>query len=300
MRMSKTNSRQKQRMPESIGDSAYALLDSGLGEKFERFGSVSLVRPCAQAAWKAILPKQEWAKADARFTREGGNRWIKNTKIAEQWVVELEGIKFLLKPTDFGHLGIFPEHALQWNFVDNLIRSAKREVEILNLFAYTGGATLAAAKAGAKVCHLDASKAAVAWARENAELNALNDRPIRWIIEDVLKFIHRESKRGHHYDGIILDPPSFGRGKQGEVFKIESDLLEILDACRKLLSQKPLFIVFTSHTLGFSPIVMKHLLEQTTRGLPGKIECGEMIIPCQNGLALPCGCFARWAFNETT
>jgi len=285
---------------ENTSEKAYALLDSGMGEKFEQFGPVRLVRPCAQAAWKATLPKQEWAKADARFTREGGSRWIKKGKIAEEWVVELGGIEFLLRPTDFGHLGIFPEHAVQWTFVEEKIRLAKREVEVLNLFAYTGGATFISAKAGAKVCHLDASKAAVAWARENAELNHLDDRPIRWIVEDVLKFIHREIKRGHHYDGIILDPPSFGRGKQGEVFKIESDLLEILDFCRKLLSQKPLFIVFTSHTLGFSPLVMQHLLEQTTRGLAGQIECGEMIIPCRNGLMLPCGCFARWSSHETT
>jgi 23S rRNA (cytosine1962-C5)-methyltransferase len=273
----------------------YALLDSGFEEKFEQFGPIQLIRPCSQAVWKTTLSKQEWAKADARFTRDGGSRWIKKTALPDQWIVEVEGIQFLLKPTDFGHLGIFPEHAFQWRFIEDKIRSANRQVEILNLFAYTGGATLISARAGAKVCHLDASKAAVAWARENAKVNDLHEHPIRWIVEDVMKFLHREIKRGHRYDGIILDPPSFGRGKQGEVFKIESDLLEILDACRKLLSETPLFLVFTSHTLGFSPLVMEHLLGQTTDGLKGQTDHGEMLIPCKKGLPLPCGYFARWS-----
>jgi len=274
---------------------SYSLLDSGYGEKLERFGSQILARPCSQAVWRPMLTKGQWESADAKFTREGGNRWLKKAELADSWVVELQGIKFQLMPTDFGHLGIFPEHAAQWQFLEEKIRSAKREVEVLNLFAYTGGATLVTARAGAKVCHLDASKASVAWARDNAKLNHLNDKPIRWIVEDVLKFLHREMKRGHRYDGIILDPPSFGRGKQGEVFKIERDLLDILDACRKLLSQKPLFVLFTSHTLGFTPLSMQHLLAQMMQGFIGDIQAGELIIPCNKGLALPCGCFARWS-----
>ncbi len=274
---------------------SYSLLDSGHGEKLERFGSQVLVRPCAQAAWRPVLAKTQWDGADARFTREGGNRWLKKKALADHWIVDLQGIKFKLMPTDFGHLGIFPEHAQQWQFIEEKIRSAKREVEVLNLFAYTGGATLAAARAGAKVCHLDASKSAVAWARENATVNRLDDRPIRWIIEDVLKFLQREIKRERKYDGIILDPPSFGRGKQGEVFKIERDLLDILDTCRQLLTKKPLFVLFTSHTLGFTPLVMRHLLSQTMQGFLGELESGELLIPCERSLPLPCGCFARWS-----
>lgn len=269
----------------------YSLIDSGFGEKLEQFGSYRLCRPCAQAVWKPILPDKEWKAADMRFTREGGNRWSKKKEIESPWIVSLEGLKFELVTTDFGHLGIFPEHASQWSFMTKLIKQEKREVNVLNLFAYTGGATLAAAKAGAKVCHLDASKAAVAWARKNAELNQLSDRPIRWIIDDVLKFLKREITRGHTYDGIILDPPSFGRGKQGEVFKIERDLLDILEACKKLLSTKPLFLIFTSHTPGFSPIAMHHLLKQA---LGREVEAGEMSIPCQTGYDLPSGCYARW------
>ncbi len=274
---------------------SYALLDSGQGEKFESFGSYRLVRPCAQAAWRPSLSEKDWKSADARFTRDGGNRWIASKPLQEQWIVELQGLKFKLMPTDFGHLGIFPEHASQWQFLEEKIQSAKRDVEILNLFAYTGGATLAAARAGAKVCHLDASKSAVAWARENAALNKLDKMPIRWIVEDVLKFLSRELKRGRRYDGIILDPPSFGRGRQGEVFKIERDLLDILDACQKLLSDKPLFLIITSHTLGFSPMILEHLLYQTTKAVQGKIESGEMTIPCKKGPPLPCGCYARWS-----
>ena len=270
---------------------SYALLDSGFQEKLEQVGPLRLIRPCAQAVWERTLSEKEWKAADMRFTREGGSRWIKKGSSVDPWIVTLEGLKFELVPTDFGHLGIFPEHASQWAFMQKMIKKAKREVSVLNLFAYTGGATFAAAKAGAKVCHLDASKTAVSWARKNAELNGLIHHPIRWIIDDVLKFLKREITRGQSYDGIILDPPSFGRGRQGEVFKIERDLLEILQCCKKLLSKNPLFMVFTSHTPGFSPMVMNHLLKQTLSANP---ESGELRIPCQTGYDLPSGCFARW------
>ena len=274
----------------------YTLLDSGLGEKLEQFGPLRLIRPCAQAVWKPCLPKEEWKKANMRFTRDSGSGWSKKLPREEEWIVTLNGIEFKLMPTDFGHLGIFPEHASQWTYLERKINQAKREVEILNLFAYTGGATLAAAKAGAKVCHLDASKASVAWARKNAALNRLEDKPIRWIIDDVLKFLDRESKRGKTYDGIILDPPSFGRGRQGEVFKIDRDLLSILNSCRKLLSKNPLFVVFTSHTPGFTPLVMSHLLQQSLQ--TKEIESGEMTISCKGGFDLPSGCFARWPHDS--
>lgn len=272
---------------------SYELLDSGLGEKLEKFGKLLLTRPCAQAVWNPSLSKEIWKKADMHFTRKGGNAWTKKEEQKGKWTVCLAGIEFQIEPTDFGHLGIFPEHASQWEFLEKQIRKAKKNPEVLNLFAYTGGATFFCAKAGAKVCHLDASKASVAWAKKNAILNRLQDHPIRWIVDDVLKFLKREIKRGHHYDGIILDPPSFGRGSQGEVFKIERDLGDILSACKELLSKDPLFVLFTSHTSGFTPLTLHHLLRQIFSD--GEIDYGEMTIACKSGFDLPSGCFARWA-----
>ena len=201
-----------------------------------------------------------------------------------------------LAPTDFGHLGIFPEHSMLWAKMGDLIRAQATPPNVLNLFAYSGGATLAAAKAGAKVCHLDASKGMVSWARDNAALSGLQGAPIRWIVDDVLKFLSREKRRGVRYDGIILDPPSFGRGAQGEVFKIERDIHEILASCRELLSDKPLFVFLTTHTPGMTPLVMRYLLEQMMRGKQGNIASGEMIIPAQNGSDLPSGSYAAWTY----
>lgn len=274
---------------------SYSLLDSGDQYKLERFGKFVLARPCAQAVWRPLLPESSWKAADAHFTRDQGNRWSSKSMPAS-WITDLHGLKFKVAPTDFGHIGIFPEHSSQWEWMEGRIQAAPKQPQILNLFAYTGGATLAAARAGAAVCHLDASKASVAWARENAALNALTDKPIRWIIEDVVKFLQRELRRGMRYDGIILDPPSFGRGRQGEVFKIEQDLQELLQLCRKLLSPQPLFVIFTSHTPGFTPVVMQYLLEQTLSGMKGKVEAGEMALPAResNALPVPSGSFARW------
>ncbi len=271
----------------------YALLDSGNGQKLEQFGDFVLARPAAQALWKPQLAKERWERADALFTRDEGNRWILRKKLPPFWTAEVEGIRFKIAPTDFGHLGVFPEHSTLWKPMQAAIRQTRQQPNILNLFAYSGGATLAAAKAGARVCHLDASKGMVAWARENAQLNQLNEAPIRWIVDDVIKFLTRELKRGVFYDGIILDPPSFGRGAQGEVFKIERDLLEILDLCRKLLTPKPLFVILSSHTPGFTPLVMHHLLRQILHPM-GQIAYAEMIIPSESGFDLPCGGFARW------
>ena len=216
------------------------------------------------------------------------------TKIPSSWNVELQGLLFKIIPTDFGHLGLFPEHSALWGLAGASLKQKSRPANILNLFAYSGGATLAMARAGASVCHLDASKAAVDWARENARLNHLEDAPIRWIVEDVLKFLHREIKRGRLYDGIILDPPSFGRGNGGEVFKIERDLEEILSACRALLSEEALFIILTTHTPGMTPIALSHLLQQMMRGVDGKVVCGEMLLQSPNALEIPSGSFARW------
>ncbi len=274
----------------------YLLVDSGDQKKLERFGAYLLVRPCAQALWLPGLPAKAWAEADAIFTREGGNSWTgKKKTLPADWQVELAGLKFKIAPTDFGHLGIFPEHSLFWHWMHERIASRGKGVRVLNLFAYSGGATLAAARAGASVCHLDASKGMVSWARENATLNQLSDAPIRWIVDDVLKFLLREEKRGSRYDGIILDPPSFGRGKQGEVFKIERDLLEILAKCQAVLSDKPLFVIFTSHTPGMTPIVMKQLMSDMMVKKGGVIDSGEMVLPSKGAKTVPSGSYARWS-----
>ncbi|HSW86218.1 MAG TPA: class I SAM-dependent methyltransferase [Rhabdochlamydiaceae bacterium] len=274
----------------------YFLVDSGKQQKLERFGDYLLVRPCSQAIWEPRLPYEKWSRADGVFTREKENKWNVFAKLPKSWTVEIEQIQFKIAPTDFGHLGVFPEHAVLWKWMEKkMIRYTEgSRPNILNLFAYSGGATLAAAKAGAKVCHLDASKGMVSWARENAALNGLTDAPIRWIVEDVVKFLKREIKRGSRYEGIILDPPSFGRGNQGEVFKIERDLNLILELCRNLLSNEPLFLILSTHTPGFTPTVMRHILSQTMLGLEGKIEAGEMLLSGQDTLDLPCGSYARW------
>jgi 23S rRNA (cytosine1962-C5)-methyltransferase len=271
---------------------SYSLLDSGGEQKLERFGKYTLVRPCSQALWKPKHPTSLWQKKDALFTREGGNRWVSSTPLPSSWVAEIKGLKFKISPTEFGHVGVFPEHSMLWEWMSAKIASRKEPPNILNLFAYSGGASLACARAGARVCHLDASKGMVAWARENAALNELTDAPIRWIVEDVMKFLGREFKRGVRYDGIILDPPSFGRGSKGEIFKIENDLHSILESCKNILSAHPLFLVLTSHTPGFTPLVLHHVMRQM---MEGKIEYGEMIIGSEHTFDLPCGSYARWS-----
>lgn len=272
----------------------YALLDSGGMQKLEQFGPFQIIRPCSQALWHQRLSAEAWKAADAHFSRDGGNSWKLNLKLPKEWIAEVEGIRFKIAPTDFGHLGVFPEHSMLWKEMTDLIQAQKTPPNVLNLFAYSGGATLAAAKAGAKVCHLDASKGMVSWARENAALNQLQNAPIRWIVDDVIKFLRRENRRDVRYDGIILDPPSFGRGAQGEVFKIERDVHEILKLCREVLSDKPLFVFFTTHTPGMTPLVMRYLLEQMMGDKKGKISSGEMIISADNGCDLPSGSYARW------
>ncbi|MBS0603433.1 MAG: class I SAM-dependent methyltransferase [Verrucomicrobia bacterium] len=272
----------------------YSLVDSGDQQKLERFGDFVIARPCSQALWRPALSKSQWDQADAHFSRDGGNSWNYKTKLPESWITEVQGVRFKIAPTDFGHLGVFPEHSLLWKPMQEQIRTRKEPPQVLNLFAYSGGATLAAAQAGARVCHLDASKGMVSWARENAAMNGLSGAPIRWIVDDASKFLTREIKRGVRYDGIILDPPSFGRGSKGEVFKIERDIHDLLHLCRQLLTEHPLFLIFTTHTPGMTPIVMRHLMAEKTQGLKGRIQTGEMILPSENGIDIPCGSFARW------
>lgn len=278
----------------------YALIDSGYGKKLERFGSYLIARPAAQAVWNPNLSESEWQKADVIFTRENDSKWIQQHQpLPESWCIETSGIRFKLASTDFGHLGIFPEQRPFWEWIRATVQKAKAArnspVKVLNLFAYSGGATLAAAQGGAEVCHLDASKGMVAWARENAALNLLQDAPIRWITDDVLKFLARELRRMNRYDAIILDPPSFGRGSQGEVFKIDAHLPLILKQCRALLTEKPLFVLLSCHTPGWTPIVLNHLLSQAMQEIRGTIEMGEMTLTGQPRVfPLPSGTFARW------
>ena len=272
--------------------STYALLDSGFGRKLERFGEFTIDRPCAQAVWNPVLPKSDWEKADAVFIRrEKETRWIFRKRLPKEWICTLEGAQFLVGPTDFGHFGMFPEHALGWRWMRDAVSKSKRErPSILNLFAYSGGATLALAQCGCEVCHLDASKKTVDLARRNAAANHLETAPIRWIIDDVSKFLQRELRRGRPYDGILLDPPSFGRGTNQEIFKIDDALSSLLQSCANLLSDHPIFLFLSCHTPGYTPIVLKHLLRQMR---PGNVLSGEMVIPSAQN-ELPSGSYAIW------
>ena len=282
----------------------YTLIDAGNGRKLEQFGPVLIDRPCAQAVWAPTLPPSAWEQADASFTRDEGNAWSFRRPIAETWRVRLNGLLFELRCTDFGHVGLFPEHVLAWRWLarhrDELHAAPPDTVRLLNLFAYSGGATLAAARLGFSVCHLDASRKMVAWGSRNAELNGLQDAPIRWIVDDVKKFLKREIRRGAAYDGIFMDPPSFGRGKRQELFKIDKDLLDLLALCRGVLAPKPWFVFLSCHTPGYTPLVLEHLLRQGFDGLGGHTETGEMVLEGGAGvLPVPSGTYAVWSANVT-
>ena len=270
----------------------YELLDSGDGRKLERFGKYVLARPCSQAMWRPNKSAAEWAKADASFDREDGNNWHGRANLPKEWQIKTAGITFKLGGTDFGHLGIFPEQRAQWKWIRETVGVGCRCrcISVLNLFGYSGGSTMAAALGGAEVCHLDASKGMVEWARENARLNGLAERPIRWIVDDAHKFMKREIRRGRKYDAIILDPPTFGRGAGGEMYKIERDLKETLSLVRELLSDHPLFVLFSSHTPGLSQIVAENILAQLFP--QARLESGEMLLePHPSSLTpRPCPC----------
>ena len=275
----------------------YELIDSGDGRKLERFGKYVLARPCSQAMWRPAKSAAEWERADASFDREDGNRWHGRSNLPKDWQIETAGIRFKLGGTDFGHLGIFPEQRAQWKWIRDRVRAAHPSgLKVLNLFAYSGGSTMAAALGGAEVCHLDASKGMVEWARENAKLNGLADHPIRWIVDDAHKFMKREIRRGHRYDAVILDPPTFGRGAGGEMYKIERDLKDTLSLVKDLLSEKPSFVLFSSHTPGLSQIVAENILSQLFPA--AKLESGEMLLEPSTRDSLPCPsgiyCRAVW------
>src|SRR3972149_6114559 len=259
----------------------YQLLDSGRESKLERVGPYLLVRPSPRAVWSPSLPEKEGQAADAVYIRSstGGGNWDFHRRLPEKWEIEYRGLKFFIKPTGFGHLGLFPEHGESWDWVEERIRECKGPISVLNMFAYTGGATMAAARAEATVCPLDAAKGVVDWAREDAALSGLDDRPIRWIVDDVAKFVQKEIRRGKTYDAIILDPPSFGRGAKGEIWKIEDDLIRLLAECKQVLSDKPLFVLLSCHSPGFTPLVLQNLLAEMMNDKSGALSCGEMVIP---------------------
>ena len=280
----------------------YELLDTGDGERLERWGDLILVRPDPQVIWKNTQKHPVWKKADGVYRRSssGGGAWVKN-HLPEQWNIRYDhlGLGFVLRPMGFKHTGLFPEQAANWDWFSSLIREANRPIKVLNLFAYTGGATVAAAKAGASVVHVDAAKGMVAQAKENAALSGVADAPIRYIVDDCKKFVERELRRGNHYEGIIMDPPSYGRGPGGEVWKLEDSIDELLTLCAPLLSERPLFFLLNSYTTGLSPMTMQYLLQQKLQQRYGGVTVsGELgLRVTQTGGCLPCGASTRWTAN---
>lgn len=279
----------------------YEVLDTSDGEKLERWGRYILVRPDPQVIWSTPKRSRLWHNYDARYARSnrGGGEWSQH-HLPQRWQIHYRELTFHVKPMNFKHTGVFPEQAANWDFIDRQIRAAGRPVSVLNLFAYTGGATLAAAAAGASVCHVDAAKGMVAWARENASSSGLKDAPIRWIIDDCAKFVEREIKRGRRYDAVIMDPPSYGRGPSGEIWKLEKDLYPFLKLVAGVLSDDPLFFIINSYTTGLAPSVLTCLLESViTTKYGGHTESDELGLPVtDSGLVLPCGATGRWTKVE--
>jgi 23S rRNA (cytosine1962-C5)-methyltransferase len=271
----------------------YALIDAGDGMKLERWGEAVLARPEPQAVWPRQTPER-WASADAVYHRSqtGGGEWTFARPLPALWEVRYHDLCFGVRPTGFKHTGLFPEQAVNWDFMRARIEAAKAPVRVLNLFAYTGGATLACARAGAQVVHVDAAKGMVAWAQDNAKRSGLADAPIRYIVDDALKFVLREGRRGRRYDGIVMDPPSYGRGPGGEMFRFEADAYPLLEACVKLLSDNPLFFVLNSYTAGFAPDISANMLRCALKG--GEVFSENIGLGMPSGMALPCGAVARW------
>jgi len=280
----------------------YECIDAGNGEKLERWGKVILRRPDPQGMWETKFDNN-WKKVDGHYHRsdKGGGYWDFKTKLPEYWTVSYKDLTFKVTPTNFKHTGLFPEQATNWDFMMNKIKNAGRPIKVLNLFAYTGGATMACAKAGAEVVQVDASKGMTQWAKENMKLCGLENQTIRFIVDDCLKFVEREYRRGHKYDAIVMDPPSYGRGPNKEVWKFEKNIAVLLDACLKILSDKPIFLLINSYTTGVSNIVLGNMLK--TSMLPlypnGKVETGEVGLQItKNDLILPCGIYGRWESND--
>ena len=279
----------------------YEVLDTSDGEKLERWGSYILVRPDPQVIWFTPRNDRRWREYDAKYARSnsGGGQWSRN-RLPERWQIRYRELTFNVKPMNFKHTGVFPEQAENWDFIDAAIRAAGRPVSVLNLFAYTGGATLAAAAAGASVCHVDSAKGMVAWAKENAAASGLGEAPIRWIVDDCAKFVEREIRRGHRYDAVIMDPPSYGRGPSGEIWKLEKDLYPFVKLVSGVLSDKPLFFILNSYTTGLAPSVLTCLLDTLiTPRFGGHTESDELGLPVtDSGLVLPCGATGRWTSKK--
>lgn len=275
----------------------YGIIDTCGGEKLEQWGKYLLVRPDPQVLWNTPKKHPGWKKPNAHYHRsaKGGGEW-QFFDLPEQWTIQYKNLVFNLKPFNFKHTGLFPEQAANWDWFSRKIRSAGRPIRVLNLFAYTGGATLAAAEAGASVTHVDASKGMVTWAKENAKSSGLESAPIRWIVDDCMKFVEREIRRGNTYEAIIMDPPSYGRGPKGEIWKIEDAVHPLVASCAKLLSDKPLFFLINSYTTGLAPSVLSYLLGiEVASKFQGKISADEVGLPVEsNGLVLPCGASGRW------
>ena len=275
----------------------YELIDCGGGEKLERWGKYTLVRPDPQAIWNTPRENRLWRRPDARYARSstGGGQWEKKD-VPERWQISYGDLTFNIKPMNFKHTGLFPEQAANWDFAREQIKKAGRPVSVLNLFAYTGGATVACAAAGASVCHVDAAKGMVAWARENAKSSGVEDRPIRWIIDVCRKFVVREIRRGRRYDAVIMDPPSYGRGPSGEIWKLEENLYPFVELVAQVLSDEPLFFLINSYTTGLAPSVLTYILETVvSRRHGGRTESAELgLSVTETGLALPCGATGRW------
>ena len=280
----------------------YEILDMANGEKLERWGNIKLIRPDPQIIWKDKQFPKEWKKVDAVYHRSnsGGGHWEYRTKLPNDWQIKYKDLSFHIKPMNFKHTGLFPEQAVNWDWMIEKIKNAKREIKVLNLFAHTGGATVACLYAGASVCHVDSSKGMTTWAKENVEASGLKDRKVRYIVDDVVKFVQREIRRGNAYDAIIMDPPSYGRGTNGEVWQFEENIADLVNLCTKILTDKPLFFLINSYTTGISSTVLQNMLQIEIRGMQGgKVSSGEVGLPMTNSnLILPCGIFGRWESRE--
>ena len=276
----------------------YKILDMASGKKLERWGDIILSRPDPQIIWTSKSFPKKWNEISAVYNRSktGGGSWEFKKKMPKQWQIHYKNLTFNIKPMGFKHTGLFPEQAVNWDWMINKIKQEKREIKVLNLFAYTGGATVACLSAGASVCHVDSSKGMTTWAKENVISSGLEKRPVRYIVDDVVKFVNREIRRGNKYDAIIMDPPSYGRGTKGEVWQFEENIYELVELCTKVLSDNPLFFLINSYTTGISSKVLANILELTVaKTNKGKIEAGEIGLPMENSnLVLPCGIYGRW------
>ncbi len=277
----------------------YELIDCSCGERLERWGNITLIRPDPQVIWKTEKKNPLWKKADAVYHRSqtGGGQWEIKNKIPDFWTINYRDLTFNIKTMGFKHTGLFPEQAVNWDLTADIIKNAGREVKVLNLFAYTGGATVSALKAGASVCHVDASKGMTLWAKENAASSGVADKSVRWIVDDCIKFVQREIRRGNKYDIIIMDPPSYGRGPGGEVWKLENEVYGFVELCSQVLSDDPLMVLINSYTTGLSPSVMEYILGAVIKKrFGGKVTGSEIgLRATENGLVLPCGASAIWS-----